>query len=136
MNTQYIDITWLTTFGLRIDNVLEYFYTSPFYDPNCNNEIVRTQGLSSVHLQGVVGTEYAVDLQCSQPPHLFVIRKQERRSRTAVEALEVFYCLDGILYQCPVFLEVLQTRLAKASLALKQSLLTVKDVVGSSEELS
>mmetsp|Transcript_13172 Transcript_13172/g.26693 ORF Transcript_13172/g.26693 Transcript_13172/m.26693 type:complete len:140 (+) Transcript_13172:142-561(+) len=121
MNTQYIDITFLATFGLRFDNVLEYFYTSPFYDPNCNNEVVRTQGLSSDHLQGLTGLEYAVDTQSSKEPHLFVIRKQYRRSKGASETLEIFYCLDGIIYQCPVLLDLLQSRMLKASTALKQS---------------
>lgn len=130
MNTQYIDITWLTTFGLQIDNVLEYFYTSPFYDPNCNNEIVRTQGLSSEHLQALVGTEYAVDIQSSQPPHLFVIRKQERRSKTITETLEIYYCLDGIVYQCPVLLDVIQTRIAKTTAALGQSFSALVEATG------
>lgn len=121
MNTQYIDITWLATFGLRHDNVLEYFYTSPFYDPICNNEAVRTQGLSSDHLQGLTGLEYVVDLQSSKEPHLYVIRKQFRRSKQSAETLEIFYCLDGIVYQCPLLLEVLQSRILKTSAALKQS---------------
>ena len=129
MNTQYIDITWLTTFGLNSLNALDYFYSSPFYDPHCNNEIIRSQGLASTHLQALTGVEYALDLQSSKEPHLYVIKKQIRRSRNIAETLEVFYCLDGIIYQCPVFLEVIQSRLAKASLALKKSFNDLQDIM-------
>ncbi len=121
MNTQYIDITWLTTFGLSTDNVLDYFYTSPFYEPNCNNEIIRTQGVSSAHLLSLVGLEYNVDLQSSKEPHLYVIRKQLRRSKNATETLDIFYCLDGIVYQSPVLLDVLNSRMAKAAHHLRDS---------------
>jgi hypothetical protein len=131
---QFIDISWLTTFGLRLDNALDYFYGSPFYEAvGCNNEIVRTQGLSSVHLQGLTGIEYAVDIESSKEPHLFVIRKQYRRSKSSCDTLEIFYCLDGIVYQCPLLVDVLHTRLAKAALALDRSFSEVKSCISAAE---
>lgn len=133
MNTQYIDITWLTTFGLSTHNVLDYFYTSPFYDPASNNEEVRKQGVSPDHLQAMVGSEYAVDLQSSKEPHLYIIRKQNRRSKNCTETLEIFYCLDGIIYQCPLLLDVLKARIAKASFHLSNSFEQIKDVMHSQE---
>jgi hypothetical protein len=42
--SQYIDVMWLKTFGLSRHTILEYFYTSPFYDSKSNNQIIRTQG--------------------------------------------------------------------------------------------
>eukprot|EP00600_Ochromonadales_sp_CCMP1393_P005751 CAMPEP_0174955314 /NCGR_PEP_ID=MMETSP0004_2-20121128/914_1 /TAXON_ID=420556 /ORGANISM="Ochromonas sp., Strain CCMP1393" /LENGTH=120 /DNA_ID=CAMNT_0016203231 /DNA_START=338 /DNA_END=700 /DNA_ORIENTATION=- len=54
-------------------------------------------------------------------PHLFVIKKGYRQSKSSVETKEVFYCLDGILYQAPVFGDVLKTRIAKVSLHLAMS---------------
>jgi hypothetical protein len=132
---QFIDISWLTTFGLRFDNALDYFYGSPFYEPiGCNNEIVRSQGLSSDHLQGLTGIEYAVDKESSKEPHLFVIRKQYRRSRNTCDTLEIFYCLDGIVYQCPLLVDVLHTRLAKAALALDQSFSELRGCMDAAEE--
>ena len=121
MNTQFIDITWLTTFGLSTENVLDYFYTSPFYEPSSNNEIIRTQGVSTAHLQQLTGLEYNVDISSSKEPHLYVIRKQLRRSKTNTETIDVFYCLDGIIYQCPVLLDVLNSRIAKAAHHLRNS---------------
>jgi len=121
MNTQYIDITWLTTFGLSTENVLDYFYTSPFYDSKSNNEIIRTQGVSTTHLQQLVGLEYCVDITSCKEPHLYVIRKQLRRSKGNTETLDIFYCLDGIIYQSPVLLDVLNSRIAKAAHHLRNS---------------
>ncbi|KAJ1379102.1 mediator complex, subunit Med6 [Ochromonadaceae sp. CCMP2298] len=121
MNTQYIDITWLTSFGLSSDNILDYFYTSPFYDHLTNNEIIRTQGVSPSHLLEMTGMEYVFDPESSKLPHLFVIRKQHRRSRNNTEIKDIYYCLDGILYQAPTFFDLLKTRLAKASLQLLRS---------------
>lgn len=134
MNTQYIDITWLTTFGLSTVNVLDYFYSSPFYESTSNNEIIRTQGVSPEHLQSMVGIEYAVDYQSSKEPHLYVIRKQNRRSRSSTETIEIYYCLDGIIYQCPLLLDVLKARIAKASFHLANSFEQIKDIVNAGDE--
>jgi mediator of RNA polymerase II transcription subunit 6 len=126
MNTQYLDITWLTTFGLGPNNVLEYFYTSPFYDPTSNNEMFRIQGIPSYTMIAAltngktVGLEYEVDNALSKDPHLFVIKKQNR-NKNIVEVLEVFYCLDGIIFQSPYLLDVLRTRLSKISHRLQKS---------------
>ncbi len=125
MNSQYIDIAWLTTFGLGPNNVLEYFYTSPFYDPNTNNETYRIQAIPSYvmveQLKKSIGLEYEVDLHLSKEPHLFVIKKQNRSAGNSVEVLELFYCLEGIIYQSPFLSDLLQTRIAKISHSLLQS---------------
>lgn len=134
MNTQYIDITWLTTFGLSTVNVLDYFYTSPFYESTSNNEIIRTQGVSPDHLQTMIGIEYAVDYQSSKEPHLYIIKKQNRRSKTSTETIEIFYCLDGIIYQCPLLLDVLKTRIAKATFHLGNSFEQIKEIMEADNE--
>ena len=126
MNTQYIDITWLSTFGLTLHNVMEYFYTSPFYDPTSNNETFRIQGITSnvmvTHLTNgkTTGIEFALDAVNSKEPHLFVIKKQNR-NRNSVDVLEVYYCLDGIIYQSPLLLDLLRNRIAKVAFKLKRS---------------
>lgn len=55
MNNQYIDVNWLQVFNLTIETVLDYFYTSPFYDVNANNEIIRSQQASTLHLNKLKG---------------------------------------------------------------------------------
>jgi hypothetical protein len=42
---------YLQTFGLRKENALDYFYLSPFFDVNSNNQLIRTQGVSIEHLR-------------------------------------------------------------------------------------
>lgn len=129
MNTQYVDSIWLKTFNLRKENVLDYFSTSPFYDPSSNNQILNTQGISSDHLLGLTGLEYSVDLEHSKEPHLFVINKGNRRSPTFVDIIEVYYCIDGVIYQSPFFLELLRARISKAALHLQNSFETSFDRV-------
>lgn len=124
MNTQYLDITWLTTYGLGPNNVLDYFYTSPFYDPTTNNEHYRIQNIPShvmiTSLANGTGMEYEVDSLLSKDPHLFVIKKQNR-NKSIVEVVEMFYCLDGLIFQSPYLLDVLRTRISKISHRLQKS---------------
>lgn len=117
----YCDITWLATFGLSSANVLDYFYTSPFYDQDCNNEIVRTQGVSLTHLLEMEGIEYVIDEKNSKEPNLFIIQHNIRKSPRAAEVIGVYYCLDGTLYQGPFLLDVVRTRIAKLSYYLSKS---------------
>lgn len=115
MNRQYIDIRWLTTFGLSKDNILEYFYTSDFYDSNCNNQIIRNQGVSLSNLLSMEGIEYTLDTECTKEPYLYVITKNLRKNIKESQLLEAFYCLNGIIYQAPFLLDNLKVKLAKIS---------------------
>ena len=130
----YIDIQYLATYGLFKANALEYFYTSPFFDPNSNNERVRKQGLHpSKHLEileTMTGTEYVLDEHNTCEPNLFVFRKQNRLSPKRSELVDVYYCTDGIIYQSPDFLNLLKTRMAKTSYYLEQSFETCRRSVG------
>lgn len=110
----FIDVGWLTHFGLRRDTVMAYFYTSPFFDAAANNSIAQAQGVSLEHLKDMRGLEYALDDAVQEEPALFVVRKQMRRSPTSADLLDVFYVLDGTVYACPDFLELCRSRFAKA----------------------
>ena len=67
---------------LNRSNVLEYFSESMFYDHQCNNAIIRMQGLNPDQMLGMQGVEYV--LLIAQEPILYVIRKQHRTSPTQV----------------------------------------------------
>lgn len=129
MDSQFIDITWLKTFGLFSVNALEYFYTSPFYDINSNNQIVRTQGVSVSHLITMTGLEYNLDESLSKEPHLFVIKKVNRISPKSTELLKIFYIIDGIIYQSPFFLDVLRNRISKISHHLNEVFNELKEII-------
>jgi hypothetical protein len=126
----YIDIQYLSTFGLFRANALEYFYTSPFFDPNSNNQRLRTQGVHPEQhlsiLQTMTGLEFVLDEHNTCEPNLFVFRKQNRWSPKRADLIDVYYCTDGIIYQCPDLLNLLKSRLAKAAFYLEQSFETTR----------
>jgi mediator of RNA polymerase II transcription subunit 6 len=126
LHAQYIDIIWLKEYGVHKGNVLDYFYYSPWYtslledkSPNRiipNNELCRLgQQDPSIHLPLMVGLEFALDMEHMDEPHLYVIKKQNRIDQFNVQILEIFYVIDGIIYQSPVLLELLRSRLSKTS---------------------
>lgn len=72
------------------DQALEYFSYSRFYDRQSNNEVIAMQtrvagtGIDRArfNLANMVGVEFAVDAERSEPPVLWIIRKQFRESPT------------------------------------------------------
>jgi mediator of RNA polymerase II transcription subunit 6 len=106
------DNFFLANFPLTQDTVLDYFSGSPFYDASCNNEQVRMQGLDPAVLNNMVGTEYIVTNQ--QEPSFFVIEKVYRYDKETTETLQVFYILEGTVYQCPSLRSLLLSRLSES----------------------
>jgi len=125
VGTQYIDILWLKTFGLFKGNVLDYFYTSPFFDHTSNNQLIRTQGVTNArdHLMTMEGMEYELDELNMSEPNLYVIKKQIRRKtpRPSVELLDIYYVIDGIIHQSPDLLQLTRSRISKAAHHLGRS---------------
>lgn len=123
-STSFQDVSFLTMFGLTSPAVvLAYFSTSPFFDINSNNYLLKTQGVEQLpqHLYEMPGLEYLVDEALSKPPNLFVIVKQWRRQadpKSPVDILEYFYCLNGTIYRCPELYQLLRTRCEKLNTAL------------------
>ncbi|KRY88373.1 Mediator of RNA polymerase II transcription subunit 6 [Trichinella pseudospiralis] len=98
---------------LSASNVLDCFTNTlnPFYDPNCLNEQVRIQRLSSEILSRVHGVEYIL-LHAAEP--LFVIRKQYRQPNQNITPLEDYYIIGGTVYQAPDLSSVFNSRLQSA----------------------
>ncbi|VDP92640.1 unnamed protein product [Echinostoma caproni] len=92
-------------------NVLDYFcdLSNPFYDRQCNNEVVRMQRLSPEQLLCMTGIEFYLDQ--AQEPILFVIRKQRRLSSTEVTPLAYYYIINGTVLQAPDLGALLNSRL-------------------------
>jgi hypothetical protein len=67
------------------------------------------------------GIEYALDEMNIFEPHVYVIRKQRRLSPDKVELLEIYYIVDGYIYQSPNLLDLLRSRVGKTSYYLKKS---------------
>lgn len=68
----------------------------------------------------MVGVEYV--LAHIQPPVVFVIRKQERRSPTETLPLEYFFIVEGSIYKAPTLYDVVGSRLTTVLHHLQQSL--------------
>lgn len=116
----FMDPAWLQTFGLSRENVLDYFYLSPFYDTNSNNQIIRAQRVEPSHLLNMKGLEFIVEPNSNEPV-LFIIKKQNRKSIQHAEILEVFYVMEGTIYQSPSFIDLLSTKYDKIGLYLHQA---------------
>lgn len=112
---------WLKFYGLSKVNVLDYFYSSPFFDITSNNQLIRTQGVTPDHLLTMVGLEYVLDQLNISEPNLFVIRMQFRKSPRETSPRDIFYCIDGIIYKSPDMLDLVRSRIAKASYYLGNS---------------
>ena len=129
LNTQYMDMIWLKFYGLSRVNVLDYFYSSPFFDLTSNNQLIRTQGVRPEHLITMVGLEYVLDEINISEPNLFVIKMQYRKSPREVSPRDVYYCIDGVIYQSPDMLDLVRSRVTKASHYLSNSFTQLHDTV-------
>jgi MED6 mediator sub complex component len=99
------DTTWLRSFPLIRESALDYFALSPFYDRSSNNEQCRMQGLDpTAAMKNMTGIEYVLANLPPEGPapragasplrHLFVIKKQLRRSRINAEVHHCVICLQ------------------------------------------
>ncbi len=120
-NRCFQDINWLMYFPLiSPPAVLHYFAISPFFDPETSNQTLRNQGREQriEFLKEMKGKEFIVNESLSKPPRLFIIQKQLRQSPASASVLQVYYCLDGSIFQCQNLLEILRSRYEKVSIAL------------------
>ncbi|RYG66700.1 hypothetical protein EON64_09165 [archaeon] len=119
--SSYQDLGFLTVFPLISPSAaLNYFATSPFFDLNSSNQVLRAQQLEQLpqHLGSMQGVQYTVDNSLTDPPRLFVILKQLRHTAHTAEFLEAYYILDGIIYPSPSLMDVLRVRTGKISMHL------------------
>lgn len=120
---------WIQAYGLRTDNVLEYFSLSPFYDRSSNNQVLKMQSNFNDQLQGrdlskellgMRGLEFV--LAFSHEPDLWVIRRQHRKSPTEADILATYFVVGENIYQAPSVYGVVSSRLLATSLNLGEAL--------------
>ncbi|KAK1860039.1 hypothetical protein I4F81_002631 [Pyropia yezoensis] len=100
------DKTWLSYLSLNATTALDYFSLSPFYDPTCNNELVKMQRLDpATILPTMTGVEYAVEPVPAdrEPARIYIVHKVYRSGPGAgdVTPLATFYIDAGGIYQAP-----------------------------------
>ena len=110
-NISFSSVGWIQAFGpLSAHNILEYFYLSPFYETDSNNEELRVQGATRLdYLDDKTGVQFVYERN-EKEPLLFIVKKIWRSSRSQFEVLDVFYCIYGTFYKSPELFELFKSR--------------------------
>eukprot|EP01103_Thecamoeba_quadrilineata_P016227 TRINITY_DN5366_c0_g1_i2.p1 TRINITY_DN5366_c0_g1~~TRINITY_DN5366_c0_g1_i2.p1 ORF type:complete len:152 (+),score=16.52 TRINITY_DN5366_c0_g1_i2:36-491(+) len=116
------DAPWINLNGLpRLDNVLDYFSFSSFYDRQSTNEYCKMQKINYRIMPG--RCEYSV---AETPfPYLLIIHKHFRETETRAIPVATYYCINGSIYQAPNIHSVLSCRMTSSLYYLKQAFLNV-----------
>lgn len=127
---------WIQAFGLRTDNVLEYFSQSPFFDRTSNNQVVKMQSqfneniqLHSLNIENelkkMTGIEFVILHR--REPDFWIIRKQNRLGPEKVESLSDYYIIGANIYMAPNVKDVVSTRLVclLTRVSFLESILTI-----------
>ncbi|KAL0220839.1 hypothetical protein RCL1_000693 [Eukaryota sp. TZLM3-RCL] len=127
---QFFYPAFFAHFGeLTLDNVLEYFYCSPFYDKSSANELVRVQGLSPDQIPLIANVvAYEVKTPLCKPPQFFVIAKVYRSTPGAdSQVLAYYYIKHGTIFQSPALLHVFHSRFNNICFHLSAAASVVSD---------
>ncbi|KAH3670676.1 hypothetical protein OGAPHI_001191 [Ogataea philodendri] len=124
---------WVNAFGLRTDNVLEYFSQSPFFDRTSNNQVLKMQNqftdtnfynkpydLLLQDLRKMRGIEFVIAMV--REPDFWIIRKQNRTSETETDTLADYYIIGSSVYMAPVTHAVLSSRFLASVLSLRNAI--------------
>ncbi|KAK9374245.1 MED6 mediator subfamily complex component-domain-containing protein [Lipomyces chichibuensis] len=127
---------WIQIFGLRTDNVLEYFAQSPFYDRSSNNQVLKMQSQFNAPVlqpQEVVqalstmrGIEFAIAM--AQPASaLWIIRKQNRISPSEAVPLATYFVINENIYMAPSVYSIVSSRMLAGIRGLREALVLAAD---------
>ncbi|KAK9493110.1 MED6 mediator subfamily complex component-domain-containing protein [Lipomyces doorenjongii] len=127
---------WIQMFGLRTDNVLEYFAQSPFYDRSSNNQVLKMQSQFNAPVlqpQEVVqalstmrGIEFAIAM--AQPASaLWIIRKQNRISPNEAVPLATYFVINENIYMAPSVYSIVSSRMLAGIRGLREALVLAAD---------
>jgi len=112
------DPEWLLSHpeGLTLENVLDYFAESPFWDPQSNNEVLKMQTKFNslpdqrpLDITKMTGIEFCVVR--AVPPSFFLIQKRRRISEVEARPLATYFIIRGIVYQSPDLYTVIGNRI-------------------------
>lgn len=126
------DMQWISSFPLNEATALHYFSLSPFYDQQCNNELVRMQQLDPSLLKTMAGIEYSVTSPC---PNLFVVSKSRRSlNPPKLQPLAMYYIYECCIYQSPSLHAVLSTRMLQSLHHLRKAFSTMHNAAALSTQ--
>ncbi|KAK6540012.1 Mediator of RNA polymerase II transcription subunit 6 [Orbilia ellipsospora] len=126
---------FIQQFGpLHSNNVLTYFFNSPFFDRSSNNSSLYMQAQTNYSLQhlihnrvqfegrlkSMVGVEFIVAAE-DPANSIWVIKKQMRRSPTDAQVLDVYFVIGENIYMAPTIHGVMTSRLLSATSAISKA---------------
>lgn len=124
---------WVNMFGLRTDNVLEYFSQSPFFDRSSNNQVIKMQSQFTeqnfinkpydeivVELKKMKGIEFIIALV--KEPDFWIIRKQNRLNESVTQTIADYYIIGSSVYMAPLVSSIMSSRLLSSMLSLKKAM--------------
>ncbi|KAI9273396.1 mediator complex, subunit Med6 [Helicostylum pulchrum] len=123
-SVEWRDTNWLERVGgfQNQQMVLDYFALSPFWDRQCNNQVLSMQTqyndlrqpyeATVEALRKMTGIEFAVVHE--QPP-VWIIQKRYRRGPAIddVNPIATYYIMGANVYQSPTIYSVIANRLVK-----------------------
>mmetsp|Transcript_49926 Transcript_49926/g.93442 ORF Transcript_49926/g.93442 Transcript_49926/m.93442 type:complete len:190 (-) Transcript_49926:45-614(-) len=142
---RFMNDDFLQKHGLTVSNVLDYFYTSPFYlrcgGPESLNELRRRGGVID-EAMATTNTEFV--LVCANDDakegrmetSIFVLQRVLRRPGEAASPRETFYILAGTIYKAPPAAEIFDAALCQSAVAARSILAMQLDVFQRTEEES
>ncbi|KAK6346297.1 Mediator of RNA polymerase II transcription subunit 6 [Orbilia blumenaviensis] len=125
---------------LNTNNVLLYFFNSPFFDRSSNNSSLFMQAQTNaalnhlIHnrvafegrLKSMVGVEFVVAAE--DPANaIWVIKKQMRRSPTDAQLLDVYFVVGENIFMAPTMQKVMTARM----LAVTSDILKAQELASS-----
>ncbi|KAF3913255.1 hypothetical protein AA313_de0209098 [Arthrobotrys entomopaga] len=132
---QWRSPVFIQQFGpLNSNNVLTYFFNSPFFDRSSNNSSLYMQAQTNYSLQhlihnrvqfegrlkSMVGVEFIVAAE-DPANSIWVIKKQMRRSPTDAQVLDVYFVIGENIYMAPTIHGVMTSRLLSATSAISKA---------------
>ncbi|OUM51917.1 hypothetical protein BVG19_g1057 [[Candida] boidinii] len=124
---------WVNMFGLRTDNVLEYFSQSPFFDRSSNNQVIKMQSQFTeqnfinkpydeilIELKKMKGIEFVLALV--KEPDFWIIRKQNRLNESVTQTIADYYIIGSSVYMAPLVSSIMSSRLLSSMLSLKKAM--------------
>ena len=124
----FYDATWLSLNTLDETSILHYFSLSPFY----STTTITGEGINNQ----ISTIEYRLRPGWESTPGLFIIERVVASSGSgAAPILSLYYCLDGVIYQCPDLATLLSSRVETAAYHLSKVIEKLEDAMSAETAL-